>query len=73
VINPNIIGADTIWYLQIALIVVGHVIAVYLAHLVALRLLKDRRRALLSQLPMLVLVIFYTVFSLWILSQPTAG
>lgn len=72
-INPNIIGADTIWYTQVALIVVGHVIAVYLAHLLALRLLENRRRALLSQLPMLVLMISYTVFSLWILSQPTAG
>ena len=69
-INPNIIGADTVWHSQVALIVSGHVIAVYLAHLVALRLLKDRRRALLSQLPILALMILYTVFSLWILSQP---
>ena len=69
-INPNIIGADTIWYLQIALIVVGHVIAVYLAHLVAVRLFGDSRRALWSQLPMLALMILYTIFSLWIISQP---
>ena len=69
-INPNIIGADTVWYAQVALIVSGHVIAVYLAHLVALRLLEGRRRAVLSQLPILVLMILYTVFSLWILSQP---
>jgi hypothetical protein len=48
----------------------GHVIAVYLAHLVALRLLEDRQKALQSQLPMLALMILYTVFSLWILSQP---
>ena len=72
-VNPNIIGADTVWYFQVALIVIGHVIAVYLAHLVALRLLENRRKALLSQLPMLVLMVFYTVFSLWILSQPAAG
>jgi hypothetical protein len=69
-INPGIIGADTVWYLQVALIVSGHVIAVYLAHLVALRLFEDRRRAVLSQLPILALMVLYTAFSLWILSQP---
>jgi hypothetical protein len=56
--------------LQVALIVGGPIIVVYLAHLVALRLLNDRRKALLSQLPMLVLMVLYTVSSLWILSQP---
>lgn len=70
-VNPNVVGADTVWYFQVAVIVVGHVIAVYLAHLVALRLLENRRKALYSQLPMLVLMVFYTVFSLWILSQPS--
>jgi hypothetical protein len=69
-INLRIIGADTVWYTQVALIVSGHVIAVYLAHLVALCLFEERRRALLSQLPILALMICYTVFSLWILSQP---
>lgn len=72
-VNPDVIGAGAVWYLQVALIVVGHVIAVYLAHLAALRLLGDRRKALYSQLPMLVLMVSYTVFSLWILSQPDVG
>ena len=62
--------ANFVWYSQTALIVGGHVIAVYLAHLAALRLYKDRRKALRSQLPMLVLMVLYTVSSLWILSQP---
>ncbi|MGH3144411.1 MAG: hypothetical protein ACRDTR_01270 [Rubrobacter sp.] len=44
--------------------------AVYLAHLISLRLLDDPKRALLSQLPMLVLMVLYTVSSLWILAQP---
>jgi hypothetical protein len=69
-LNMVIIQADLVWYSQVALIVGGHVVAVYLAHLVALRLLKDRRKALLSQLPMLMLMVLYTVSSLWILSQP---
>lgn len=48
-------------------------IAVYLAHVVALRLFEDYRRALWSQLPMLALMVSYTVFSLWILSQPVVA
>lgn len=48
----------------------GHVIAVYLAHVVALRLLGDSRRVQRSQYPILVLMILYTVSSLWIISQP---
>jgi hypothetical protein len=46
------------------------VIAVTLAHEIALRTCTDRRQALLSQLPMLALMIAYTMLSLWILAQP---
>ena len=69
-INASLFEADFIWYSQVALIVVGHVIAVYLAHVVALRLLRAPKLAMRSQYPMLALMILYTVFSLWILSQP---
>ena len=66
----GIVGAGFVWYSQVTLIVAGHVVAVYLAHLISLRLLRDPRGALLSQLPMLVLMVLYTVSSLWILAQP---
>ena len=69
-IDPGVVGAAFVWYSQVALIVAGHVVAVYLAHLVALRLFGAPGRALRSQLPMLALMILYTVFSLWIISQP---
>lgn len=69
-LNAVILDAGFVWYSQIALIVGGHVIAVYLAHVVALRLFGERRRALYSQIPILALMVLYTVFSLWILSQP---
>jgi hypothetical protein len=69
-IDAGLVGADFVWYSQVALIVVGHVLAVYLAHLGALRLFGDRRKALRSQLPMLALMVLYTISSLWILSQP---
>ena len=71
-IDAGLVGADTVWYSQIVLIVAGHVIAVYLAHVASLRLVRDPRLAMRSQYPMLALMIIYTVFSLWILSQPIA-
>ena len=69
-INVGVVSADFVWYSQVALIVVGHVIAVYLAHGIALRLLQDQKPAVRSQYPMLALMVLYTVLSLWILNQP---
>ena len=63
--------AATVWYAQIVLIVVGHVIAVFLSHLRAGAIFRTAQRALLSQYPMLLLMIMYTMTSLWILAQPT--
>jgi hypothetical protein len=66
--------ASTVWFAQIILIVVGHVIAVYLSHLKAGEKFRTAQRALLSQYPMLLLMVMYTMTSLWILAQPiTAG
>jgi len=69
-INPGLIGADSVWYSQVAIIVAGHVVAVYLAHVASLRLVQNPRLQNRIQYPMLALMICYTVFSLWILSQP---
>ncbi len=62
--------ASTVWFAQIILIVLGHVIAVYLAHLRAGERFRTAQRALLSQYPMLLLMVMYTMTSLWILAQP---
>jgi hypothetical protein len=48
----------------------SHMVAVYLAHVLALRSFADRRAAARSQIPMLVLMVGYTMVSLWILAQP---
>jgi hypothetical protein len=62
--------ASTVWYAQIVLIVVGHIVAVLLSHLRANSVFKGAQRALLSQYPMLLLMVAYTFTSLWILAQP---
>jgi hypothetical protein len=69
-VDVNVVGAAFVWYSQVALVVAGHVVAVYLAHAVALREASSPKLALRSQLPMVALMVLYTITSLWILSQP---
>jgi hypothetical protein len=66
----GIVGARFVWYTSLIAIVLGHVAAVSLAHIVALRRFNDPRFAIRSQIPMLVLMIAYTMLSLWIIAQP---
>lgn len=68
--NVGIVGANFVWHSQVAAIIIGHVAAVYLAHLTALRVFDSHRKALISQLPMLFLMVIYTITGLWILSLP---
>jgi hypothetical protein len=70
--RPDIalVGARFTWYVAVIAIVLGHVIAVCVAHMIALREYSSRRAALKSQLPMLVLMVGYTMASLWIVAQP---
>ncbi|MEW9807327.1 hypothetical protein ABUE31_15140 [Mesorhizobium sp. ZMM04-5] len=66
-------AAWVIWNAQAAAIVGGHVLAVLVAHMLAFRLHGTARAAALSQLPLTLLMIAYTVFGLWLLSTPTAA
>ncbi len=69
-IDIGIVDARFVWILSVCAIVVGHIVAVYLAHVMAMRIYGDARPALRSQYPMLVLMVGYTMISLWILAQP---
>ncbi len=69
-VNLNIISAKAVWFISLAAIVLGHVVSVYLAHVTSLRLSDRAPNALRGQIPMLVLMILYTVSSLWIIGQP---
>ena len=69
-VNIGIVNARFVWITSVIAIVLGHIIAVYLAHVMALRSFRDNRAALLSQIPMLFLMVGYTMISLWILAQP---
>ncbi len=69
-VRPGIVDAKTVWFVAVPAIVIAHVLAVCLSHLVALREFQPRRAALRSQYPMVVLMLGYTMSSLWIIAQP---
>lgn len=69
-INIAVVGARFAWFMAVGSIVLGHIIAVYLAHVIALRNLNEPKAALRSQYSMLGLMVGYTVVSLWIIAQP---
>lgn len=61
------------WGVQILLIVLGHIIAVVAAHQVAIRRYETVSDANRGHLPLVVLMIGYTVLSLWIISRPVVA
>jgi hypothetical protein len=69
-VEPLMIDVEAIWHTQVALILFGHIVSVYLAHLEALQIFSTPRRAAASQLPLLVLMMMFTTLGLWILSLP---
>lgn len=59
-----------VWHIQVAAILLGHIASVVAAHAVARRAFSSPAQVWLSQLPLLVLMMAFTVFGLWILAQP---
>ena len=62
------VPAGFVWYLSVVAIVGGHVAAVLLAHREAIR--RGTTRPFLAELPLVALMLGYTVISLWIIAQP---
>ena len=69
-VDIAIAGARFAWYTAVIAIVLGHVVAVFLAHARATRLFSTRRAALRSQVPLTALMVAYTFVSLSILAEP---
>jgi hypothetical protein len=60
------------WFggLQLALVVLGHLLAVWVAHAVAFDLFTGRLQPIRSQYPYVVVMVLYTMTSMWVLAQP---
>jgi hypothetical protein len=63
----------TVWYAQMLIIVAAHVGAIWVGHLFALRQAASAGAAVVSQVPMTLLMVGYTLFGLWLLSAPAVG
>ena len=77
-VNPavDLLGWLTLpafWASQVLFIVLGHVVAVVAAHAVASDRFGTARDAWLAHLPLVGLMIGYTVLSLWIVSRPVVS
>lgn len=61
---------NRIWLAQAGMVVAGHMIAILISHRIALSLFGTHRRAALSQVPIAVFMVAYTLFGLWLLASP---
>lgn len=59
-----------IWLTQLVFVVAGHVLSVLASHRVAMGVFGDPRRAALSQIPLGLFMVLYTLFGLWLLAAP---
>ena len=69
-IDPTVISNRFAWIVSVGAIVIGHIVSVYIAHMIAVRRAPSHSLALRGQYPMLALMVFYTAVSLWIIAQP---
>jgi hypothetical protein len=65
-----LVTLPTLWLLQVILVLVGHVYSLWVADNTARRLYPTSGNAMRSQLPMLVGMVLFSMFSLWLLKQP---
>ncbi len=59
-----------VWWMQLVFIVIGHIYGVVIADRIAKRLYAEHKQALRSLIPMLVVMIVYSIYSVWLISQP---
>ena len=69
--SPNlaIVSPETVWYVQVGALVVGHVAGLAIAHDRAVVVFPSRRASLEAQLPMLGLMVLYTLGGMWLLTR----
>jgi hypothetical protein len=65
----GIVPAVVVWWVQVLLIVWGHVEGVVAAHRVELERHPVGSRALVTQTPLVLLMVGYTMVGLWVLAQ----
>lgn len=67
---PPLVSLEVLWIVQVVLVLVGHVYSLWIAHRTSRQLFSSVASARRSQLPMLIAMIGFSIFSLWLLKQP---
>ena len=72
--NPVVLTLPS-WFggLNVAFVLVGHLLAVWVAHSQAYATFPSRLQAVRSQFAFVAVMILYTILSLWLVSLPTAS
>ncbi|MGE0736186.1 MAG: hypothetical protein AB7G15_05825 [Alphaproteobacteria bacterium] len=66
----TVVGAEGSWLAALLAIVGGHLIAVYVAHRIALAELASARKAFAALIPLTALMVVYTCISLTVIAEP---
>jgi len=67
---PVVVTPDWFETVGMLAILVGHVLAIWVAHATAYDVFSGRLQAIRSQYPFIAVMVFYTMTSLWIIAQP---
>jgi hypothetical protein len=71
-VNANLVGPQAIWYIQLFAVIGGHIFSALVAHRIARSFFATKWAVMGGQLPLIILMVFYTAAGLWILSEPYA-
>ncbi len=61
---------NTVWFIQVALIITGHLFGIYISHRHAHQVFTDEKAAIKSQVPVTVMMMLFSALSLWLIAQP---
>lgn len=68
--DVTLVGARFEWYVAVAAVVAGHVVAIWLAHRLMLQTVPAPWKAVTASLPLTALMVAYTAVSLWVIADP---
>ena len=67
---PFAVLPDWFGSLGLAFVVLGHLLAIWVAHSIAFETFTGRLQPIRSQYPFAIVMVFYTMTSMWLLGQP---
>ena len=69
-VNPYIINAKIGWSIILITVIIGHIASIIISQKIAYTLVEDKIHAARAHLPLSFFMILYTIFSLYVLSEP---